>query len=409
MRRLVASIVCLSILLTSGCALAGQPTVTPTNTRPPFQSTATPLPSTPTVTATAASASASATQTTPPPSPTRTATAVVAPTAQPTVTPTAQGAPALVLRQFPALALKDWPRPERDNGLGIHFLPNQYYSDKELDYGIARINEMGLRWALVIYADETQLEKAARKFKDAGIMVVWRKMLRAYEPYYNWERDINILRGLGMQPYMQVYNEPELAEEWDGKPINRALALDNVVQASRDIYNAGGYVGLQFIRLDWLTDALKLIKERKGDAIFGRMFFIPHPYGLNHPPDYVQDLDGVLSFLHFADVFRQQIGFVPAMIAGEGGWKYNADDDRRFPAIDNVRHRDYHLAVFNWFKTGKLSNGQYLPDYLLSFCPWLLFGGDAAAWVDSFNGNRTMTIDAVKAMSAYTRRFTWER
>ena len=167
--------------------------------------------------------------------------------------------------------------------------------------------------------------------------------------------------------------------------------------------------GLQFIRLDWLTDTLKLIKERKGDAIFGRMFFIPHPYGLNHPPDYVQDLDGVLSFLHFADVFRQQIGFVPPMIAGEGGWKYNADDDKRFPAIDNVRHRDFHLAVFNWFKTGKLSNGANLPDYFLSFCPWLLFGGDAAAWVDSFNGNRTLTIDAVKAMSAYTRRFSWER
>jgi len=307
------------------------------------------------------------------------------------------------------MKLQDWPRPERDNGLGIHFLPNQYYSDKELDYGISRMNEMGLRWALVLYGDENQLEKSARKFKEAGIMVVWRKVLRAYEPYYGWERDVNILRSVGMPPYMQVYNEPELAEEWDGRPISETLYMNNFIQASCDIYNAGGYVGVQFIRLNWLADALQALKARKGEAIFGRMFFIPHPYGLNHPPDYQEDINGVLSFLRFADVLQQQIGFVPPMIAGEGGWKYKADDDRRFPVIDDARHRDYHVAVFNWFKTGKLSNGQALPDYLLAFCPWLLFGGDASAWVDSFEGTRTMTVGAVKAMSNFVRRFSWER
>jgi len=326
----------------------------------------------------------------------------------PTAQPTALQPPPLTLRQWPALALKDWPRPARDNGLGIHFLPTQYYSDVELDYGIARMQEMGLRWALVLYGDEKQLERSARKFKDAGIMVVWRKMIRAYEPYYGWERDINLLRSLGVEPYMQIYNEPELAEEWDGRPIDRALALDNVVQASRDIYNAGGYVGLQFIQLDWLQDTLKAIKARQGDAIFGRMFFIPHPYGLNHPPDYEQDLSSVLSFLRFAEVLQQEIGFVPPMIAGEGGWKYKAGDDNRYPAIDDARHRDFHVAVFQWFRTGKLSNGMNLPDYLFAFCPWLLFGGDSSAWVDSFEGTRTMTVGAVKAMSSFTRRFSWE-
>lgn len=341
----------------------------------------------------------------PPPA---TAAATVQAAMAPTATPTVLQPPPLTLRQWPALALKDWPRPARDNGLGIHFLPTQYYSDVELDYGIARMQEMGLRWALVLYGDEKQLERSARKFKDAGIMVVWRKMIRAYEPYYGWERDINLLRSLGVEPYMQIYNEPELAEEWDGRPIDRALALDNVVQASRDIYNAGGYVGLQFIQLDWLQDTLKAIKARQGDAIFGRMFFIPHPYGLNHPPDYEQDLSSVLSFLRFAEVLQQEIGFVPPMIAGEGGWKYKAGDDNRYPAIDDARHRDFHVAVFQWFRTGKLSNGMNLPDYLFAFCPWLLFGGDSSAWVDSFEGTRTMTVGAVKAMSSFTRRFSWE-
>ncbi len=117
----------------------------------------------------------------------------------------------------------------------------------------------------------------------------------------------------------------------------------------------------------------------------------------------------MLGFLPFADIFQQQIGFVPPMIAGEGGWKYKASDDNRYPAIDATIHRDYHVAVFNWFKTGKLSNGQSLPDYLLAFCPWLLFGGDTSAWVDSYEGSRQLTIDAVKAMSGFVRKFSWER
>jgi hypothetical protein len=208
---------------------------------------------------------------------------------------------------------------------------------------------------------------------------------------------------------MQIYNEPELAEEWDGRPISPTLYFDNFVQASRDIYNAGGYVGVQFINPGWLVDALNALKGRKGEAIFGRMFFIPHPYGLNHPPEYEEDLNSVLSFLHFADIFQREIGFVPPMIAGEGGWKYKAGDDRRFPSIDDARHRDYHLAVFNWFRTGKLSNGRNLPDYLLAFCPWLLFGSDAGAWVDSFEGTRTLTVGAVKAVSGFVRRFSWEK
>jgi hypothetical protein len=266
---------------------------------------------------------------------------------------------------------------------------------------------MGLKWALVIYSDEKVLESAARKFKAAGITVVWRKMLRAYEPYFGWERDINILKSAGMPPYMQLYNEPELGDEWPGHPMDRALYMDNLMQASRDVYNAGGYVGWQFIRQEWLTEAINTLKARKGEAIFGRMFFVPHPYGLNHPPDYQQDINGVLGFLPFADQFKKEAGFVPPMIAGEGGWKFKADDDRRYPPIDDTLHRDYHAAVFNWFKGGKLSNGQPLPDYLFAFCPWLLFGGDASAWVDSFQGTRQMTVDMAKSMSHFTRTFSW--
>ncbi len=136
---------------------------------------------------------------------------------------------------------------------------------------------------------------------------------------------------------------------------------------------------------------------------------MPHPYGLNHPPSYQEDLNAALGFLQFARVFEEEIGFVPPMIAGEGGWKYGASDDDRFPSIDDQLHRDYHAEVFNWFRGGTLSNGEPLPDYLFAFCPWLLSSKmDDSAWFDSFAGDRVLTIEAVTDIPSFTRRFSWD-
>ena len=93
----------------------------------------------------------------------------------------------------------------------MHFVVDPYPSEEEIDRNIQRMVDMRMKWALVIYGDEIQLQKLAPRFRDAGIMVVWRKMLRAYERYYEWGRDIKILQDLGVPPYMQLYNEPSVA------------------------------------------------------------------------------------------------------------------------------------------------------------------------------------------------------
>lgn len=348
------------------------------------------------------------------PTPTFTAQSTPTPSPTPTITPTPTATPTLeplnLRTDLPPLSLQDWPRPVGDNGRGMHFLKVPYYEDVDLDLQIRRLQELGVKWALVIYGDEIQLQELAPRFRDAGIMVVWRKMLRANQESFTWARDVEILQQLGMPPYMQLYNEPSLSEEWSKGDAKYEKFEPHILQAARDVYNAGGYVGLQFVNDEWLRRTLRAIKARKGEAIFGRMFFVPHPYGLNHPPDYVEDPNGVLGFKHFARIFEEEIGFVPPMIAGEGGWKYNASDDNRFPRIDDALHRDYHVEVFNWFRTGVLSDGTPLPDYLFAFCPWLLSAGlDDSAWYDSFAGPRTATIEAVKAIPPFERRFSWQR
>ncbi len=342
-----------------------------------------------------------------------TPTATLAPTAS--LTPTLPSPPAatptprrLNLADWPAMTLQDWPRPANDNGLCIHNTAVAYYEESDIDLQISRLQSMNMRWTLMHYGDELQLLKAAPRYRDAGIMTVWRKNVRANDRYYDWGRDVQVLLDMGVAPYMQLYNEPSLSAEWDGQSIDQQLFLDNLMLAVEQVYNAGGYVGLQFVDDDWLLAALREIKARGGEKVFQRMFLVPHPYGLNHPPDYTADPNGVLGFLHQARLVEQEIGFVPPMIAGEGGC---------------TLHRDYHVELLNWFRTGVLSNGEPLPDTLFAFCPWLLSDrgddsawfdrllsdrGDDSAWFDSFAGERTLTIEGVRAIPPFERRFSWD-
>lgn len=404
-KKIETLVLLLAALFVVGCAAAVNASSTPTPQATRFARLAA------TVQASAIVDSTEAAPDTPIPSATETDTDVPTPTptagpsATPTISPTPP--PPLPLRDdLPAMTLKDWPRPDQDNGLGIHFLLSGYYDDAELDKEIARIQSLHFKWSLVIYADENQLQAAAPKFKQAGIMVVWRKALRPYQRYSDWGRDIQILQDAGMPPYMQLYNEPEVPAEWDGKPIDTNLFIGNLMQAVKDVYNAGGYPGIQLVDEDSLRMLVDQLYARNGDLIFRRMFFIPHAAGLNHPPGYVEDTNGVLGFRTFATIFFKRLGFVPPFIVGEGGWKIDSQEDTRFPPIDEGLHRDYTMAVVNWFSDGKLSNGAPLPDYLFSFCFWMLAGAnEAGAWYDSFTGDRTLTIQAVQQFPSFVRKF----
>jgi hypothetical protein len=307
--------------------------------------------------------------------------------------------------------IQTWPRPAGDNGRGIHFLQTHQFDSIEAQNQVERMEQLGMRWTLVHYLNHNQLVRIAPIFQEAGITVVWRPFVRPYETYDSWSEDVAYLRSRGLAPYMQLYNEPGLAQEWEGAhPIDQEIYLNNLLSAAQSVYDAGGYVGLQFIDPEWLRLALQAMKTHGMTQMVDRLFFVPHLYGLNHPPAYEEDRNGVLGFQAFAQVFQEEINFVPIMIVGEGGWRPGEAQDNRYPAIDEVLHRDYHLSVFNWFRSGQLSNGQPLPDYLFAFCPWLISDPhDPAAWFDSDAGARELTIQAEQAMPPFVRKFSWDR
>ena len=306
--------------------------------------------------------------------------------------------------------LRAWPRPEDDNGLGLHFLQSQQFDEIEAQRQVNRLHQLGIHWTVVIYRDADHLQMIAPIFQAAGINVIWRPFVRPYQIYAGWERDVFYLQSRGMAPYMQLYNEPSLNQEWAGwGTIDRELFLSHMLNAAGRVYDSGGYVGLQFVNPEWLSTALRHIQDTGNSRYLERSFFIPHLYGLNHPPGYADDINGVLGFREYADLFRREIGFVPPMLVGEGGWRPGEAQDNRYQAINEQLHRDYHLAVFDWFRTGKLSNGDPLPDYVFTFCPWLLADpNDPAAWFDSASGDRTLTIQAVEHLPPFVRRSSWD-
>jgi hypothetical protein len=306
--------------------------------------------------------------------------------------------------------LQAWPRPEADNGRGMHFLQTHQFDTIEAQRQVNRLKRLKARWALVHYADHEQLMRMAPIFQEAGITVVWRPFVRPDETYEGWAEDVEFLRSRGLPPYMQLYNEPSLAQEWEGvHSVDQGTYWRNLLPAAHQVYDAGGYVGLQFIDPDWLRQTLQTMRAQGMSDIFDRLFFVPHLYGLNHPPEYDEDINSVLGFREFARVFEEEIGFTPVMIAGEGGWRPGEAQDNRYPAISEELHRNYHLAVFDWFRAGELPNGEALPDYLFAFCPWLISDpNDPAAWFDSDSGDRTLTIEAIEAMPLFERKFSWD-
>lgn len=310
--------------------------------------------------------------------------------------------------------LQTWPRPADDNGRCMHFVQTSWLDVDDAQRHIDRLVDLGVRWTVVPYANHFQLRRLVPLFEEAEITVIWRPFVRPYESYQWWAEDIAYLRERGIPPYMQLYNEPSLRQEWerpgvDAPVISQDTYLSQLNAATREVYEAGGYVGLQLLDLEWTKTTLQTLKAGELNDTFDRLFFIPHPYGLNHPPEYDEDESSVLGFRFFADVFEEEIGFIPMMIAGEGGWRPNEQQDDRYPPVSVEDHRDYHVAVFEWFRSGELSNGEPLPDYLFAFCPWLIADPvDSAGWYDSQSGDRTPTIEAVQALSPFVRRFSWD-
>ncbi len=327
-------------------------------------------------------------------------------------------------RPASAIPLQQFPRPANDNGRGIHF---------GLDVGVNSINdfiprlvELGITWCLFYVGDEMQAEKCAVAAWNVGIMPIIRPKCKIDGQQPNWRVIVQRITTHNIPAYIQIYNEPGDLREWNHQTHDYLETFASKwADAATQVVAAGGYPGLQILGLEEITAAVNAIKANGNTDVWNRAFFALHNYGVNHPPAYpydalnqkdhpratiVDDDTAVLNLIAFAKWMYDLIGFVLPMIGGEGGWIYGSAEDNRYAKCNQPDHANYHIEMFNWFRTGKLSNGQALPDYLFSIAPWILFGFvEAEAWYGGPLGDKTETIAGVKAMPPFVRKFSWDK
>ena len=109
---------------------------------------------------------------------------------------------------------------------------------------------------------------------------------------------------------------------------------------------------------------------------------------------------------------QDRLGFVLPIIGGEGGWWPGANDDRRYPVIELDLHAQHTKEMYEWLRTGVLSNGEPLPDYLFSLTSWIAGSWSFPAhnwWGNPIypDGKLTDTIEAVRSIPSFVRRFSW--
>ncbi len=356
-----------------------------------------------------------------------------------TRSPTVTRPPLVTLTADNIERLRTYPRPPGDNGIGLHFHVD--LAPELIQRTVTNLKSIRATWTMIYAQDELLTERAATPCFRAGIMPVVRigKLIdEGFDPapYVHALRQALAASDFPHDParpplYVQVYNEPEDVREWLGgqRPDDWAQIFGtNWARQAARIYDAGGYPGIQVLDRPGFDCAVDAVAAIGRQDIWDRAFFVHHNYGENHPPGYpydarnqqdkpgctiLEDYICTLKFLAHAAWMQERLGLVLPMIGGEGGWLPGSEEDRRYPKVEPPLHAQYTAEMYQWLRTGVLSNGEPLPDYLFSITAWIAgswtFQGQN--WWDNPlfpDGKLTQTIDAMQAIEPFERRFSWQ-
>lgn len=205
------------------------------------------------------------------------------------------------------LPLSAYPRPPRDNGLGIHWSTQIYGAPPEVvDYFVAELAAMGVRWVKFLNdgTDGRHNDYLIKRLVEQGIMPVMRIYFRC-----NRALDLDSLRRLVdyYRPrgvfYYELFNEPEIPGEpggWcNGEQPDPERLLDIWLPAARVIQQGGGFPSVPSLFPPSVKDPkwqesffvrfFRGIKRRGETSVLYRSWGAVHNYFLNHPVDYPYD------------------------------------------------------------------------------------------------------------------------
>jgi len=293
------------------------------------------------------------------------------------------------------VSLDKFPRPPKNNGLGIHFGD---VSLPMLDKYLPLLKELHMKWVVLCDGDPVRIGKVASVLSAEGIVAIARP-----DSKINGNRDFRAAAKQCNSPYVIVFNEFGDDREWkrSQRPHNwQEIAWDKWIGGAHAVRSAGCYPGLQVMSPDELHGILGWMKLHGDDVLWPDIWIALHQYpAFGCPPDCTKHGEyDILGFQGYADVCLKQMGYVPPIMVTEGGYT-----DGQGTPQDRAK---WMVRVFDSFRIGVLPTGQPLPDYLFAFCPWILFSVPIAMWYGfswTQNEKHQEMVRAVMGMGEWER------
>ncbi len=304
------------------------------------------------------------------------------------------------------MVISDFPRPEGDNGRGMHWVPVTSSSKDVVDRFVKQAREMKIKW-MVVLNDDAKVgdnDYLVNQLVANGIMPVMRVFTPNGRPI---QGDVAALVGhyrtLGVY-YYQLYNEPNLnVENPDGAP-GVGKYLDNWIPAARAVAAAGGFPGIgslspggNFDDLDFLKQTFDKVKQRGEVDVLDKAWLGLHNYTLNHPLDYVKDSNGFLKFKWYDAVVREKLGRQMPIIGTEGGTHIGTADDKTFPKIDEAKQLDMVTGAYRYMKNRE--------PYNFAYTYWIIANEEGGGHDPAFShqalfrpGGKSPLVDALKKL-----------
>ncbi len=247
---------------------------------------------------------------------------------QSTTTQAAQAAPPS--REL-VVDLRSFPRPAGDNGRGLHWFPTTAQSKAVVDTFIPELVAMHIKWVTFVQGlADYELhanEYLVRSLLAHGIMPVMRIEMRiSAMDLLRFRRVVETYSALGVR-YIQIYNEPNLEEEWANGHIGAPEQFADLWRdAAHVVVTAGGFPGLAAMSpngevsdLDYLRFVLERLSRSRRVDIVRRTWLSVHNYTSGSPSDFVGDEAGYARYRRYARISRAVLGEVLPMIGTEGG------------------------------------------------------------------------------------------
>jgi hypothetical protein len=315
------------------------------------------------------------------------------------------------------MQIDEYPRPQRDNGRGIHWFPTLSQDPGVIDRFVSELHQMRIRWVLIMsgmaqwarFANDYLVNKLVGPDRSKPqIMPIMRIYAAVTEPLnQNVLREVvahYVARGVS---YFQLYNEPNLSVEWGtgivpGNPAKELL--DAWIPAADTVLAAGGLPSVPPLAPYGNYDDMHLFREvfeeinRRGrQDLYQKLWVCIHNYTLGRPLDYNDDSRGFRMFLHYNKIVKGLVGRPLPQLSGEAGLRLGPP-----PYGDTMDESFVSRQTVNAYER----MAERVPDYYFCFSPWLIgneVGGghdptwESASWFRK-DGTRQMVVDAVKAM-----------